>query len=629
MTYYDANRRWNSDLKEKLDGITEDQMLEYFTSLEKKWTIEEGDLYGGAFKKFNIDSVKYIDLGKLDEEYQKAIYEALSLYLKMKTLESFNESYSERCNKIFEVIFYTERLCRTMYLLERTNDSHHDPLNIEDNDYLHKFSRFNDDKISPYQHLLLFFLEKFSEEGFSKSGENLYRPIMKNGQNTHAWKKACSIKEYIYQQTDHKTNFIMWKNATASGVSNINNAQKFFEENIGPELPALEKDRYLFAFKNGNYISKYNIAPKGEKPIYKDVFVPYGTDHPYITSYSVASKYHDTEFNMYEDIDDWFEIMKYCPTFKSLLDYQEFPDEIQRWICTFMGRTAFNIGELDNWQAILYLLGQAGAGKSTILMKILQKWYDEDDVGIISNNIDTKFGIKPHAGKFMVLAPEISENFKMDQTDWQLLVEGGRGTYAEKYKSDESINWKLHMTMGGNKIPKYKNNSDSISRRMVVANFTKKVINTDTDVDKRLAKELPTIMKLCVSGYYHAVNTYGKKGIWNILPKYFHDQKEDLEQSTNTLQHFLKSGKIVFDSKLYVPFVTFKQAFSAHCAENNFPREQFVKEFYNNIFINNNIHKKEQSTKEYPPNSGVILKRTCFLFGIDIYNENDVEYNIE
>ena len=126
-------------LKEKLDGITEDQMLEYFTTLEKKWTIGEGDLYGGAFKKFNIDSVKYIDLGKLDEEYQKAIYEALSLYLKMKTLESFNESYSERCNKIFEVIFYTERLCRTMYLLERTNDAHHDPLNIEDNDYLHKF----------------------------------------------------------------------------------------------------------------------------------------------------------------------------------------------------------------------------------------------------------------------------------------------------------------------------------------------------------------------------------------------------------------------------------------------------------------------------------------------------------
>ena len=117
-----------------------------------------------------------------------------------------------------------------------------------------------------------------------------------------------------------------------------------------------------------------------------------------------------------------------------------------------MGRMCFDIGELDNWQVLLYLLGQAGAGKSTILMKILQKFYDEEDVGVIANNIDAKFGIKPHANKFMVLAPEIAENFKMEQTDWQLIVEGGRNTYAEKYKSDETIDWKVPMTMGGNKI---------------------------------------------------------------------------------------------------------------------------------------------------------------------------------
>ena len=44
----------------------------------------------------------------------------------------------------------------------------------------------------------------------------------------------------------------------------------------------------------------------------------------------------------------------------------------------------FDIGELDNWQVLLYLLGQAGAGKSTILMKIIHQFYDEQDVGVIS-----------------------------------------------------------------------------------------------------------------------------------------------------------------------------------------------------------------------------------------------------
>ena len=55
---------------------------------------------------------------------------------------------------------------------------------------------------------------------------------------------------------------------------------------MGPELPTLTKDRYLFAFKNGNYITKYNISPEGKTPVYTDLFVPYGEENKYITNYS-------------------------------------------------------------------------------------------------------------------------------------------------------------------------------------------------------------------------------------------------------------------------------------------------------------------------------------------------------
>ena len=164
----------------------------------------------------------------------------------------------------------------------------------------------------------------------------------------------------------------------------------------------------------------------------------------------------------------------------------------------------------------------------------------------------------------------------MEQTDWQLLVEGGRNTYSEKYKNDETIEWTLHMTMGGNKIMRYKNNSESVSRRTVVVNFWKKVTKTDTAIDKKLAKELPVIMKLCVSAYYSAVRQYGIRGIWDILPRYFHENKEDMEQTTNALQNFLKSGKVVFGDKLYIPAKVFSQEFNEHVRENNLAREQFT-----------------------------------------------------
>ena len=262
-------------------------------------------------------------------------------------------------------------------------------------------------------------------------------------------------------------------------------------------------------------------------------------------------------------------------------------------------------------------------------MKILQKFYDEEDVGVIANNIDAKFGIKPHANKFMVLAPEIAENFKMEQTDWQLIVEGGRNTYSEKYKNDETIDWKVPMTMGGNKIMRYKNNSESVSRRTAVINFWKKVMNTDTEIDKKLLKELPYIMKLCIRGYYFALNTHGKKGIWNILPRYFHENKEEMEQTTNSLQNFLKSGKVVFDKKLYIPMKTFSQAFNDHCRENNLPREQFTKDYFMAIFTNNNIKIVQQGTREYPINSGITLKRTTFFTGIDIPGDDNEIDDIE
>jgi len=180
--------------------------------------------------------------------------------------------------------------------------------------------------------------------------------------------------------------------------------------------------------------------------------------------------------------------------------------------------------------------------------------------------------------------------------------------------------------MGGNKIMRYKNNSESVSRRTAVVNFWKKVVNTDTELDRKLKDEMPIIMKLCISGYYHAISIHGKKGIWNILPKYFHENKEEMEQTTNTLVNFLKSGKVVFDKKLYVPMKIFQQAFNEHCRENNLLREQFTKDFYGAIFINNNIKIVASGTHDYPRNSGIVLKRTTFLKGIDIpSDDNDID----
>ena len=614
----------------KLKALLED--------MEDKWSFNHIDDIFELYKKnFGVDkNLADIDLGILQINYKKILYDTTALYINCRTkLENFKEEYSPRFDKLYYSIYYGERFIRDIYLINRTKNEHHDPLNNEDPDVLFKFGRFTDPavKFSPLQYLLLYFLDLFPEEGFAKYGDSLYKPIYKGGYNTHAWKKICTIKEYIYQKTCHRSNLSQWRNSTSSGCSNLVNTEKYFLEFTGPELPSLDKDRYLFSFKNGNYITKFNVGTE-DFPIYKDIFVPYGTEHKYLNSYSVSSKYHDEYFNNFDDLDEeeWFEIINHCPNFKSILDYQDFPEEIQRWLCIFMGRQAFTIGDLDNWQAMLYVIGPGGVGKSTILMNILNKWYENEDVGVISNNIDSKFGIKQHATKFMVLAPEISDSFKMEQTEWQLIVEGGRNTYQEKYKKDETISWINHVMFSGNKLFKFKNNSDSVSRRVALLKFWKKVVNVDTHLDKKLLSEIPIIMKLCVSGYHWAIKKYGKKGIWNILPEYFQEHKIELEKSNNSLQHFLSSGKIIYGKSFYVPENIFKQAFNDHCKENNFPKEEWKSDFFSDVFTSNGIRYVKEGGggktggKEYPRGSGIKLKRVPFLHGIDVADYEQEDY---
>ena len=49
-----------------------------------------------------------------------------------------------------------------------------------------------------------------------------------------------------------------------------------------------------------------------------------------------------------------------------IFDYQEFDEDVSRWVYVFIGRLFFDLGELDNWQVAMFLEGVAGSGKSTI-----------------------------------------------------------------------------------------------------------------------------------------------------------------------------------------------------------------------------------------------------------------------
>jgi hypothetical protein len=195
MTDRAHNRQWSNEIKEKIKNANVEDVISYFEDLTKKWAINKLDVVGCACKNFNITDINAIDTSLLRDEIDNAIFEATIVYGKFKTTVPEYEKYMKTWDKIYEAIFYSERLIRDIYLLYKTTEETHDPLSNEDPDMLFKYSRFTDDsKKTSYQMFLLYFLEKIPEEGFTKYGANLYKPIIKNGNNTHAWKKHCTIK---------------------------------------------------------------------------------------------------------------------------------------------------------------------------------------------------------------------------------------------------------------------------------------------------------------------------------------------------------------------------------------------------------------------------------------------------
>jgi hypothetical protein len=278
------------------------------------------------------------------------------------------------------------------------------------------------------------------------------------------------------------------------------------------------------------------------------------------------------------------------------------------------------LGELDNWQVALFLEGVAGSGKSTIT-KLVKRFYDTCDVGVLSNNIEKTFGLSSLKDKLLFLAPEIKGDLRLEQSEFQLLIEGGDMQLPVKYKESHYIEWKIPGLFAGNEPPNYTDNSGSISRRLVVAKFHKKVNNKDSDLDAKLIKELPAIMKKAASAYLSAVNEFKGQDFWTSLPEYFRITQRDMAQNTHSLEHFISSGKVALGEEYYVREKIFVQAFNDHCKECHLERHKFTTDYYLGVFGNYNISVKKNVKLKYPNNPNSPSYQGTFIFGVDLINE--------
>lgn len=567
------------------------EALEYRYGLSRDAGFQRSDLM--RFFQYMLNVLRVPGDGNfsakdLQEFLKIPIAEAIELYTRL-SMEGQLEDVSTcmRASNLLGFLYYVNHTMHSVHRAFSVTQTGGGIVPIESDNVpivpgLAQFRILEPSETNDYQKLLIYLLNTAKNKGYRKYNGDCYaQKYNDQNQYTYAWERVCSIKDFVYDVTSKEFNFDIWKYLTA-GKGNASSAMEYLGNCKDPEFPDLVKDRRIFSFSNGVYVAKHWDGRR-----FVDVFWPYDAPGK-LPQHVVACKYFDIPFDNHDSVADWYDIP--TPHLQSIMDFQEWEESVCRWMYIFIGRLIYEVGELDCWQVIPFLKGTAGSGKSTIALKVCGNIFEKSDVGILSNNIERKFGISAFSDKYMFVAPEIKSDLQMEQAEFQSIVSGEDIQVNVKFQKARAIEWKVPGLLAGNEVPAWADNSGSISRRCIIFDFHKQVRNGDMELARKLERELAAIIKKCNRAYLETVAKYSRDNVWNHLPDYFRSTRADLEEATNSLEHFLNSEKVVLEPTAYCKYEEFIQMYKAHVKEFNFPKVKINKDFLRTPFSKRSIH---------------------------------------
>ena len=631
----DQNETRLEMLKSDVQNLSADQLMTFITQLEEHWRLNcKGDRLvplTNGFKQYYHESElcsdglpKEFDIECISEQHRRKQRVLGELYHRSVALGIFNDDSTDINQNEFKVSFRINRLIRTAddayesvfrYIrqYECINHPTYVPIDPESDHSLFRCTTLDLEDISPYQNLLLALLSHTYRLNYRRYKEQCCKQIeTAEGHYTRAWKPVMAVKDFVYSIAQKETNGSIWKDLTAK-ASYARDATKHLTDCKDMQFPEIIKNRNVWSFNNGLFVGK-EWSPKLGKYICN--FYPYDSDKfRCLDAGIVSAKYFDKPFNAYEEVENWWDIP--TPHFDSILTYQQFEDEVSRWIYVMGGKMCFDVGDIDGWQVIPFLKGVARSGKSTIITKVFKKFYESEDVRTLSNNIERKFGLSSIYDGFMFIAPEVKGDLCLEQAEFQSLVSGEDVSIACKYEKAKSVEWKTPGILGGNEIPNWKDNSGSVLRRILTWNFAKQVHDADPHLDDKLEREIPVILLKCVRAYLDYAQKYSDQDIWNVVPGYFKTIQMQIATVASSLQNFLISEKVTFGKELFCPQKLFVQTFNQHCQENNLGKFKFNSDFYAGPFSSRNLEVKQAAVtykgRAYPPQP--------IIYGVDIVED--------
>ena len=436
---------------------------------------------------------------------------------------------------------------------------------------IYEYIPLNYDDLKSHQKLFLILINIFYLKKYKKVNDIVYKEIYSGPHNTHAWEHYDTILSAVHNECTMTKSSTNWTLMTVTN-NNDKNISHLLEKTHDPRFPTLYKQRSVFSFQNGIY---FCLAKLSGLEQYMDsnepLFIEYNSaEYKQIPSDIISAKYHDNPF----DINN-----TNTPLLDKILEDQELTEDVRKWVYILLGRCLYNLCDLDEWQVIPFFIGYAGTGKSTIL-NLFKMIYDNEDVGILSNNFQTTFGLSDIYDKWLWIGPEIKQDLKIDQAEFQEMVSGGNINVNIKHEKSKQVKWRIPGILAGNENPGFVDNSDSIGRRILPIRFDHKIQKPNPNMQEDIKKELPQIIHKINTLYLEYAHKYRGQGIWDIVPQTFVTNRDLMVAATNPFVAFLTSDKVVLDKTTRTPLDKVRDEFEQYRIKCNFGKSRWTREFY-------------------------------------------------
>lgn len=246
------------------------------------------------------------------------------------------------------------------------------------------------------------------------------------------------------------------------------------------------------------------------------------------------------------------------PELECILDAQAWPAEQVRCFKAFMGRMAFPIKSMDGWDAAPVIIGEAGAGKTTIVDAVLSAFNDPGDVRTMGSRPAKGFETGHLGGAKAVHFSDVDRKFVScwDADTIKKLITGEPIVIRKKYCHDHTVDWRAPVVFTSNARIAWKDKG--MIRRCVYFSFDLKPVTCDTSLQKRLREPKTQVRLIChLVRIYHDVRADVGDRVFSIaIPEVYpqHAEVQDAIHMENDplYQHFHETFRVSADPDAYV-----------------------------------------------------------------------------